>query len=277
MQSKLFRLPASHGDDLQALRERISELDEQVTNLKHLDDAIRRNNGLFEALLAASHDGIVLTRHDATILRVIKSILGYETAIVSNLSIYDLVHRDDHGVVHQCYAQLLERRGKQVHHEIRAWKADGTIVWLQGTVTDMLDNPNVQAFVHNYKDITAWKEAETTRLEFAAVIEHIPFAVFSKDANGIIQSWNRGAERAFGYSNAEMIGQSVSILIPAEFQCEEREIRALVIQHGKSFGPVRTMRLHKIGSLLPLDLTLTPIVRDGSVRGVIHTSKQTLA
>src|SRR3954468_6669631 len=91
----LIAPPAPCGE-LQSLRERISERDEQIANLKHLEGTIRRNNRLFEALIAASQDGIALTRPDATIIRVVKSILGYGPGTLSGMSVYDAIHADDH-------------------------------------------------------------------------------------------------------------------------------------------------------------------------------------
>lgn len=61
----------------QLLLERVSELEERVGNLQRLEDAVRRNALLFESLLAGSRDGITLTTADATVIRVVKSILGY--------------------------------------------------------------------------------------------------------------------------------------------------------------------------------------------------------
>ena len=78
MRKELFvRRRGSNARSVQTLLERISELEEQVRNLRQIEATLHRNTALFEALIAASHDGIALTRADGTVIRVVHSILGY--------------------------------------------------------------------------------------------------------------------------------------------------------------------------------------------------------
>ena len=271
--SEPFILSAGAVDELQSLRERISKLDEQITNLKRLENTIQRNGRLFEALLKASHDGIALTRPDATIIRVVNSILGYAPTMLHARSIYDVIHPEDHGVMQKCYREVVKNRVHQVHHNLRMLKADGSTVRVEGTITDMLDDPAVLAIVHNYSDVTWRNQAEITGLEFAAVIQHTPFSVFSKDLGGYIQSWNGTAERSFGYTAAVAIGQHIWKLVPVELQFEEKAVRATVVHDRTSVGPLHTVRVHKNGAHIPIDLTLTPMIKDGQVCGMVHLSQ----
>ena len=269
-------LAGSKQDELQSLRERISELDEQVANLQRLEETIKRNNRLFEALLVSSKDGIALTRPDATVIRIIKSALDYGSTEVTGLSIFDLIHPDDRVAMRQCYAELMKGHGSRVRHEVRMLSPDGSPVWVESTVTNMLDDPNVQAIVHNYRNITQRKAAEITGLEFAALIEQAPFALFSKDLEGKIQSWNIAAERTFGYASAEIIGQHIWRLVPKENQSDEAAMRNEVIRTGTSIGPIPAIRVHKDKTQIPVQLTLVPMIEDGHVRGILQLS-QTLA
>src|SRR3954470_21417161 len=107
--------------------------------------------------------------------------------------------------------------------------------------------------------------ADLTGLEaarLAAVVESSDDAIISKDLNGIVTSWNRSAERIFGYTADEMIGQSIRRIIPADRQTEEDAVVAR-IRSGEKVDHFETVRQHKDGTLVPISLTVSPI-RDAS-------------
>jgi PAS domain S-box-containing protein len=101
---------------------------------------------------------------------------------------------------------------------------------------------------------------ESARL--AAIVESSDDAIISKDLNGIVQSWNEGAERLFGYSAKEMIGRSILHLIPPDQHDEETLILARV-RRGERIEHYQTTRLAKSGRLLQVSLSVSPI-RDHS-------------
>jgi PAS domain S-box-containing protein len=104
----------------------------------------------------------------------------------------------------------------------------------------------------------------------AAIVESSDDAVVSKDINGIIRSWNRGAERLFGYSPDEMIGKSIMLLIPADRHNEETEILGR-IRRGERIEHYETIRLRKDGSLIDISLSVSPI--KGAGGNIIGASK----
>ena len=96
-------------------------------------------------------------------------------------------------------------------------------------------------------------------LHLAAIVQSSEDAIVSKDLNGVIQSWNRAAERMFGYSAAEAIGRPVaSLIIPAERQNEEVEVLTR-IRAGLNVEHFETIRCRKDGSLVEISLTVSPI------------------
>jgi PAS domain S-box-containing protein len=101
----------------------------------------------------------------------------------------------------------------------------------------------------------------------AAIVDSSDDAIISKDLNGIITSWNRGAERLFGYTAEEIVGKSVTLLMPPERVHEELEILAK-LQNGERVDHFETVRQRKDGTLLEISLTISP-VRDlnGTVIG----------
>jgi PAS domain S-box-containing protein len=92
----------------------------------------------------------------------------------------------------------------------------------------------------------------------AAVVESSDDAIITKDLNGVITSWNWGAERIFGYSAEEAIGRSVTILIPADHQNEEPEILGR-IRRGERFEHYETKRIRKDGRPIDISLTVSPL------------------
>src|SRR5215204_1556572 len=101
----------------------------------------------------------------------------------------------------------------------------------------------------------------------ARVVESSDDAIVSKDLNGIITSWNRAAERMFGYSAEEAIGQSIRVIIPADRQSEEDMVLGR-IRCGHAVTQFDTIRQRKDGTLIPISLTVSPIHNDaGQVIG----------
>jgi len=107
-------------------------------------------------------------------------------------------------------------------------------------------------------------------LRLAAIVESSDDAIVSKDLTGRVTSWNRAAERLFGYSEQEMIGQSIRVIIPQDRQAEEDEVLAR-IRVGQKVEHYETLRQRKDGTMVPVSLTVSPIV-DGRGR-VIGASK----
>src|ERR1700733_13143451 len=101
----------------------------------------------------------------------------------------------------------------------------------------------------------------------AAIVESSDDAIISKDLNGIIQTWNRGAERVFDYTDDEVIGKPVTILMPADRLDEERD-PATRLHRAKRIDHYETVRQCKDGSLIDISLTVSPMPgNDGRVIG----------
>ena len=112
--------------------------------------------------------------------------------------------------------------------------------------------------------------AERDAQQLAAIVESSEDAIVSKDLDGVIQTWNDGAERLFGYERDEVIGQPITLLIPADRQNEEPGILAK-IRAGERVDHFETIRRRKDGSLLDISLTISPI-RDRAGR-IVGASK----
>jgi len=103
--------------------------------------------------------------------------------------------------------------------------------------------------------------------QVASIVESSDDAIISKDLNGIITTWNRGAEQLFGYTAEEVIGQPVTTLIPTERNEEEPKILDRV-RRGDRIGHYETVRRRKDGSLVEISLSVSPIrTSDGKIIG----------
>ena len=115
-----------------------------------------------------------------------------------------------------------------------------------------------------------WSDSETARSHLAAIVESSDDAIISKRLDQTIVSWNAGAERLFGYSAREMIGQPIMTIIPPELQHEEVGILAK-IKAGERIDHYETVRVTKDGRRVEVSITVSP-VRDEQGR-IVGASK----
>ena len=109
--------------------------------------------------------------------------------------------------------------------------------------------------------------ANDSDARLAAIVASSEDAIISKDLNGIIQTWNRAAEKIFGYTAEEAVGRSITMLIPEDRLSEETEVLSR-IRAGLSVEHFETIRRRKDGSLVPISLTVSPVrTPDGQIIG----------
>jgi PAS domain S-box-containing protein len=109
-----------------------------------------------------------------------------------------------------------------------------------------------------FRDVSERKRSEHARARLAAIVESSHDAIISKTLDGVIQSWNAGAERIFGYAASEAVGQSITLIIPSDRLDEERMILDRLRQ-GERIEHFETVRLTKDGRLLDISLTVSPL------------------
>jgi PAS domain S-box-containing protein len=122
-------------------------------------------------------------------------------------------------------------------------------------------------FLHDLGE-RGWTDEAAQHL--ASIVESSDDAIVSKDLNGIIRTWNKGAERLFGYTAEEVVGKPITIIIPEDRQSEEPHILEQ-IRRGKSIEHYETQRVRKDGSFVDISLTVSP-VRDVDGR-IVGASK----
>ncbi|MGZ5010126.1 MAG: PAS domain S-box protein [Methylobacter sp.] len=116
----------------------------------------------------------------------------------------------------------------------------------------------IDGIVITLVDITERKRAEEASMLLAAIVESSDDAILSKDLNGIIRSWNAGAERLFGYSAEEAIGKPVTLFIPPELHAEEHRILQR-LANGERIDHYETVRVARDGRKIDVSMTVSPI------------------
>lgn len=132
---------------------------------------------------------------------------------------------------------------------------------------------SIKTTPENSESILGWLSktqrllAELNLSHFKAIIDSSDDAIISKDINGCVASWNGGAEKIFGYTKEEMIGQPITAIIPKERIGEEKEI-LFKISKGEKINHFETQRMHKNGDLIDVSVTTSPIYNiNGAIIG----------
>ncbi len=146
-----------------------------------------------------------------------------------------------------------EAKARGCHYDLCAYRVDG---------------PESRKVAILLNDVTGRKREQETRARLAAIVESSEDAIIGKDLDGMITSWNAGAEHLLGYRADEVIGQPIKRIIPPELQAEEAAILARV-RRGESVAHLETARLTRDGRLIPASMSISPI-RDaaGAIIGV---------
>ena len=165
---------------------------------------------------------------------------------------------------------LKERRAVRGGQAI-AERPDGSRVPFMAFPTPLHDASGVfVGAVNMLIDMSQQQRAEQVSHRIAAIVESSDDAIISKDLNGVIATWNKGAERLFGYLEQEVIGKPITILIPEQHRDEETRILDR-IRRGERIDHFETLRQRKDGSMVSISLTVSPIT-DGLGR-IVGASK----
>ncbi len=172
----------------------------------------------------------------------------------------------------QCPMAIALNEGRIVNGaEVILERPDGKRVWITPYPQVLRDaDGKVVGGINMLLEVTERKEAEKTANLLAAIVASSDDAIVSKHLDGTITSWNKGAERLFGYTAEEAVGQNIRLIIPRERWSEEDEIIAR-LRSGQRVDHFQTVRRRKDGSKLDVALTISP-VRDSNGR-VIGASK----
>lgn len=199
------------------------------------------------------------------------AITGYSEAELAGLSCNLLLHPGDRAGILDRIAWLVAGAIPTFAAEARFLTKDGHAIWVKLSVSLTRDTKGQpEHLIALCEDITGRKQAEQASDLLSAIVDSSGDAIVSKNLDGIITSWNKGAERIFGYTAAEVLGKPVTLLIPADRQEEEPNILKR-LQRGERVEHFETIRRRKDGMPLNVSLTISP-VKDGNGK-IVGASK----
>lgn len=225
------------------------------------------------ALVDCSDEPIISKRLDGTIISwnaAATRVFGYHPGEIIGKSILTLIPPE---LQHE-EAEILRklRAGERIeHYETTRMRKNGERFPISVTISPIRDaSGTIVAASKIAHDISERQKDQESLSRLAAIVDSADDAIIGKNLKGIVTSWNKAAERIFGYSAQEMIGQSILRLIPEGLQYEEDEILRK-LRAGERIEHYETTRKKKNGELFQVSVTISPII-DHSGR-VIGASK----
>src|SRR5436853_3896218 len=245
-------------------RNSVRSLDETASDVSGVRAATRL--GSFEVILASIGDGVIVADTNGKVT--------FLNPVAQNLTGWSL--DDAQGQPLQTVFPIVnEETGEQVENPaLRAIKegvvfglANHTLLIAKNGRKIPIDDSgapvrdpagSLLGAVLVFRDITARRQNEKARWLLAAIVESSEDAIVSKNLDGVIHSWNAGAEHLFEFTASEAIGRSIKIIVPPD-RLDEEELILERLRRGERIEHFETVRVSRSGRLLDIDLTVSPV------------------
>ena len=253
-------------------------LTRDVTERKRFEEEFFRQREYWRVALSSIGDATILTGPDGLVSfmnPVAESLCGWPAADAAGKPLRDVFR-----IANQRTRQPAESPVEKVLREGRVVglanntvliARDGKETPIDDSAVPIIDQSGeIAGVVLVFRDVTEKKQAEELRERLAAIVESSDDIIASKDLNGVLKSWNKGAEKTLGYTADEVIGKHASMLMPPELVEDMPRILGR-IRRGEKADHYETRRVRKDGTVADVSLTVSPI-RDASGR-IIGASK----
>jgi diguanylate cyclase (GGDEF)-like protein/PAS domain S-box-containing protein len=223
-----------------------------------------------DAIITMTRDGVITYVNPAAV-----RIFGYSADELIGHDLTMLMPERLRAAHKNSVARYLATRNKHVSWtglELPGLHRSGREIAIEVSFGEYRQGP-AHVFIGVMRDISERKRAEQSERWLAAIVESSDEAIVGRTLDGVVLSWNRGAEQIYGYAAAEMIGQPVSVLVPPENMEELSTILALA-RRKEHIRNHETVRIRKDGTRIHVSLTISPIVdASGEIQGISTISR----
>ncbi len=241
----------------EALRKARDTLEKQVSERTA---ELRASEEKYRRIVETTSEGIWVLGPDLLTTFVtahMAEMTGYSTEELIGRPFTDVMFEEDVPDHHR--RMEARKQGISENYDRRIRRKDGKTVWTHLSATPVLDDERrFFGTLAMFTDITDRKRAEEKNFQLAAVVASSDDAIIGKTLEGIVTSWNNGAENIYGYTESEMVGRPISLLVPPEW---EDEVPRLLekLSRGEHVEHLETVRQKKDGQQIHMSLTLSPI------------------
>jgi PAS domain S-box-containing protein len=222
-----------------------------------------------DAIIAKTLDGVITAWNPAA-----QRLFGFSAKDVIGQNISFLMPADRLDELDAVLGRVADGAGAQRYESKRLHMA-GHVLDVAMTVSPIRNSTGALVGTSTIaRDITERRRTDAVTAEMAAIVDSSNDAIIGQTLEGIITTWNRGAEHVYGYKSAEMIGRSISVLVPPDRPDEVREILAGMVAHDARTDHFETRRVRSDGRAIDVSLTVSPIRdSDGVIVGASSVAR----
>jgi PAS domain S-box-containing protein len=245
-----------------------------INEIKQVEEALKKNENRFRALIVNNADAITLL--DASGIAIYDSpaaagMLGYGPEDWIGQRVFELIHPDDLQKNRELFEEVSGNPGARINSTFRVRHKSGKWLWIDMVVTNLLNEPGVNAIVLNYRDVSERKTAEEALLEseqkYRNLITQSPDGVFIVDLQGNFLSVNGAMCKGLHYSENELLAMKLWDIVPESYLVQHKK-RMMKIFSGKSTNePAEYQVRGKDGSENYVEVLSAPYYRENKVIG----------